>query len=196
MKVCLVDGCEKSALSKHKGALGYCSAHYQRLRKHGSPTAGATGHGEPEKWLESKKLHSGDECLIWPYTRNNEGYGMLSMRGGKYVHAHRQMCRISHGEPEEESMHAAHSCGNGHLGCVNPNHLRWDTAKGNMADKVIHGRNNRGRKHPKNRLTESQVLEIRERSKTESKLSLSKEYGVSHTAIGHIVSRKNWAWLN
>jgi hypothetical protein len=35
-------------------------------------------------------------------------------------------------------MMAIHCCGNGHLSCVNPAHLRWGTAKDNGKDAHLH----------------------------------------------------------
>ena len=48
------------------------------------------------------------------------------------------MCELAHGEAPPR-YEAAHSCGRGHLGCVNPRHLRWATSKENKADMIVHG---------------------------------------------------------
>jgi hypothetical protein len=194
-KTCAVDGCKGNAHYSEKGAKGYCSAHYQRLSKHGDPLGGSTAHGEPRQWLEANVSHVGDGCLIWPFTRNVEGYPTLSDRTVRGRGAHREMCVLAHGEPPTSKHHAAHSCGNGHMGCVNPRHLRWDTPKGNMADKIIHGRSNRGTKHPKNVLSEDEVLEIRGLAGRETISSMARRFGVSRTSVRYIIERRNWAWL-
>lgn len=77
----------------------------------------------------------GNECLEWPYSGNNWGYGQLTV-AGRLVVASRFVCEIAHGDPPTPEYQAAHSCGNGHLGCVNPQHLRWATPKENSADKI------------------------------------------------------------
>lgn len=196
-KKCLVGGCEGNSNPYAKGARGYCSTHYQRLRKTGSPSGGSTGHGEPMRWLLEHVVYKGDECLIWPYMRNNDGYGLIRDSGkNKHFMAHRVMCELASGKPNDTKLLTAHNCGNGHLGCVNPNHLRWDTPKGNMADKIIHGRNNRGMKHPKCQLTEDQVREIRISHPTENISQLARRFGVTRTSIRYILIRRNWSWLD
>lgn len=197
-KPCSIPGCNGNANSYAKGAKGLCSAHYQRLCKHGSPTAGATAHGEPRAWLERHAAQVDDTaCLTWPFTRTVDGYAVLSDRSrGRGLKAYREMCRLAHGEPPTARHQAAHNCGNGHLGCVNPAHLRWDTPKGNMADKVVHGRNNRGTKNPKAQLTEAQVLEIRSLDGIESISSMSRRFGISRTSVRYVIERRNWAWLD
>jgi hypothetical protein len=195
-KPCAVPGCNGNAHHSKKGARELCSAHYQRLRKHGDPTGGGTAHGEPRKWLEAHADHSGEECLKWPFTRRIDGYAVLSDKAnGRGIMAHRFMCTLAHGDAPTDRHQAAHNCGNGHLGCVNPRHLRWDTAKGNMADKVIHGRNNRGTRNPKNVLTEDQVRSIRRGFGIESVSAMARRAGVSRTSVRYIIERRNWAWL-
>lgn len=49
------------------------------------------------------------------------------------------MCQKAHGDPPSPKHDAAHSCGRGHEGCVNPNHLSWKTKKQNQADRITHG---------------------------------------------------------
>lgn len=196
-KPCAVPGCNGNANSYAKGARGYCGAHYQRLVKHGSPTAGFTGKGEPRRWLDDHSAHDGAECLIWPFTRNTDGYPMIGLgRGLGSTGAHRLMCCIAHGEPPTPAHQAAHSCGNGHLGCVHPGHVRWDTCSGNQADKIAHGRTNRGTRNPKHRLTEDQVRAVRAAEGRESIRSLARRYGVSRPAIKAIFTGRNWGWLS
>jgi hypothetical protein len=57
--------------------------------------------------------------------------------------AHRVMCEIAHGPKPAPGFVAAHTCGKGREGCVNPRHLRWASQKENMADKLLHGTSNR-----------------------------------------------------
>lgn len=75
--------------------------------------------------------------------------------------------------------------------------LEWCSPKENVlhANKNGHIANTKGEKHGMSKLTEKQVLEIRERAKTETGYSLSKEYGVATTTIYDIIKRKRWEWL-
>jgi hypothetical protein len=71
--------------------------------------------------------------------------------------------------------------------------LRYDTTKGNQADKLLHGTHNRGQRNHRAILTEAQVREIRITPGTEE--SLGKKFGVSPGTIGCIRRGRNWAWL-
>jgi hypothetical protein len=65
----------------------------------------------------------------------------------------------------------------------------------NNHDKIADGTSLRGTKNPKNKLTEEQVREIRRRS-DENQKRLAEEFGVSRFAIGNIINKKRWAWLD
>src|SRR5690606_22017504 len=94
--------------------------------------------GFAPKWLKDHVAHTADDCLIWPYAKLANGYAAIRI-DGKTTTAARIMCVAAHGEPLTPQLEAAHSCGNGHLGCVNPRHLRWATTAENNSDKNIHG---------------------------------------------------------
>lgn len=75
--------------------------------------------------------------------------------------------------------------------------LRWDTRRENFRDRDTHGTTARGSAHGMAKLTEEQVLEIRRLYKPgkESKFNtvrLARIFGVDHTMISMIVTRKNW----
>ena len=75
--------------------------------------------------------------------------------------------------------------------------LRWGTPRENTNDKYKHGTILWGSKNHQARLTEAQVLEIREKyirySKTKSNSrQLAEEYGVDMQAIGKIIRRERW----
>lgn len=77
--LCLVDGCEKPA-NPPGAARGYCSGHYNRLRRYGDPLAGGRSPvGFPqnlELWID----RSGGPDACWPWTaaiNRHTGYGML-----------------------------------------------------------------------------------------------------------------------
>jgi hypothetical protein len=132
MKLCTIPECT----GKHV-ARGLCSRHYRRWEKHGDPLSGRTKEGEVPEWLQSHAAYQGDDCLEFPYARKPSGYGALKFEG-RIMAASRAMCILAHGHPASEELVAAHSCGNGHLGCVNPKHLRWATALENAQDLVKH----------------------------------------------------------
>lgn len=142
-------------------------------------------------WLEAHVGYEGDECLTWPHGTDSRGYGIVG-RNGKTTKAHRLMCEFAHGAPPSPEYHAAHSCGNGHLRCVNPKHLSWKTPKENMADSVAHGtaRFDSGRKLRK--LTIEQVHEILALKGIETQQALGIRFGVSWRQIGKIHRGVSW----
>jgi hypothetical protein len=105
------------------------------------------------------------------------------------------MCILAHGEPPSPKHHAIHSCGQGHMGCINPRHLRWATAVENYADTIIHGTTPRGMRHGKHKLTEDDVQTIRYLLGTVSKIELARRYGVTFQTIYAIDRGLIWAWL-
>ena len=77
----------------------------------------------------------------------------------------------------------------------NLTNLAWGTKQDNADDRVLHGRSPRGEKSGSHKLTEAQVLEIRQRIGKETLRSLAKEYGVSHTTIRRAANGMKWSYL-
>lgn len=152
------------------------------------------GTGLGIKWMREHVAHEGDECLIWPIGRYANGYGAMSLDGVSY-YAHRYMCELAHG-PAPTGHEAAHSCGNGHGGCVNPQHLSWKTPSENQRDRNAHGTNG---KRPSWRLTREQRDEIAALKGTITQREIAARYGVSFQTISHLhrhVVKENvfYAW--
>lgn len=188
-RVCSIPECDKSAYER-----GLCSAHYSRLVRHGSPTAGGPVRrpaGSAGRFIETALLHKGDECLLWPFIRNKRGYAMLWTATGK-VPVCRIVCERRHGLPPTPKHEAAHSCGNGHLGCVAPSHLRWATHAENEVDKIVHGTVLMGESSPASKLTEVQVREIRALMGVLSQSKIAVKYGVSRGTVHQIHHRQVW----
>lgn len=190
LSVCKVHGCRNSG----KIRKGYCEPHYCRFRRHGDPLGGRAAPGVPQKWLMDNASHTGDECLLWPFSKMTDGYAQVRWRGG--VHrASRVMCYMAHGLPDCESLEAAHTCGNGHLACVNPRHLYWATKSQNLMDRVEHGTHNRGERAFAAKLKAEQVIEIKKLISESPVKEIAKKYGVSEGAIYQIKKGRSWAWL-
>jgi len=74
--------------------------------------------------------------------------------------------------------------------------LKYATRAENGADRVGHLGGNKGERHGLAKLTEKSVLEIRQRAASgETRASLALGYGVSQAAIGHVIRRSRWGWL-
>lgn len=184
--VCSIHDCQKPVAHR-----GLCAAHYKRLLRHGDPLAGRTFEGVPVKYFRETVLgYEGTDCLIWPFTRNPHGYAIVGQRL-----ASRIACEARNGPPPTSRHQAAHLCGNGHLGCVTKAHLVWKTHTENQADRITHGRSNRGDRAASVKLTAEQVRQIRSLRGAVSQEALATSYGVSRGAISHIMNRTSWGWL-
>lgn len=152
-------------------------------------------NGEALKWLFDNLEVTDEECLIWPFGKFADGYAAVQFEGKKW-RASRLVCRLSSGEPEDEKLDAAHSCGKGHEGCVNPKHLRWATRKENCSDKIGHNTINRGVKNGANKLSEKQVLDIYSYKDTGlMQKEVAALFGISRYLVKSIWNGNNWSWL-
>lgn len=173
---------------------GLCRAHYARLLRYGSPLAGSTMQGEPERYLREVVLgYVGEDCLTWPYSKFQTGYAALPRKDKRHT-VSRLVCEETNGPPPSPQHYAAHSCGKGHLACVNPHHLSWKTPSENQADRVEHGTSNRGTRCGSAKLTENDVLKIR--SLPGKAVDLARQYHVSDSTIREIRAKKSWGWLD
>lgn len=189
---CAVKGCDNPDMAR-----GLCRAHYLRWHKHGDPLAGrATMDGEPLRFLEDVALnYASDECLVWPYSRDTNGYAKVAIDGNMRP-VSRVLCERVHGNAPSPEYETAHSCGRGNDGCINPRHLRWATHTENIADKLIHGTWLRGEKIAQSKLTEHDVLEIRSLLARVSQREIAERYGVTQSTVARIQSGEIWGWLN
>lgn len=177
---CSVPGCDRKASRR-----GLCRMHAKREERHGSPNKVLrAGNRSKQRWIEAHVSYDGDDCIAWPYSTGNYGYGDI-----------RTMCRLAHGEPPTPHHQAAHSCGNGHLGCMNPKHLRWATRKENQADMVAHGRSQRGSVNYHAKLTEQDVREIRRLLSSMTQAAIAKKYGIDPSTVSDIHRGKHWGWV-
>jgi len=135
-------------------------------------------------WLVAHKSWDGTDCLVWPFSRNGEGYGMVAV--GNPVQdirkANRVMCELANGEAPSDAHVAAHSCGNGHGGCVHPKHLSWKTQAENEADKKLHGNAGGGRGN-RTKITAAQVAEMRASKGIITAAELGKRFGLTRAGV-------------
>ena len=190
MKTCIVDGCE----NKRHVKIGYCGKHYYKFKTHGDPLGGRRGAspGAPLKWIQENANYQGEDCLTWPFEIGRYGYGSVKHNGKRRV-ASRVMCEFAHGLPPEEGMDAAHSCGNGSKGCMNPRHLSWKTRAENNKDKIAHGTHRQGESINFAKLTEDQVKFIIEAKGKYLQRELAEMFGVADSCISRIQSGKRWS---
>jgi len=189
-RLCSVPDCGKPHRAK-----GVCFMHYQRLRDHGSPLSGRTPNGVALKFYRDVVLtYDGDDCLIWPFNLNQNGYGQVAIDGKKHI-VSRLLCSDAHGAPPSPQHEAAHSCGKGHLACVTKSHVSWKTSKQNKDDMIIHGTVNRGVRNGQSKLTEDQARTILSMKGKQSVRQLARQFSVSAMVVSRILNGKSWAWL-
>lgn len=194
LKHCSVDECKNDASSASGGVAGLCRAHYKKKRKYGDACYVHVRPSMVMAWVKEHLDYSGDNCLIWPFSRSVHGYGYLRFNGATRL-AHRVICMLVHGSPLSATTQAAHSCGKGHEGCVNPKHLRWDTRAGNFADKVEHGTDSRGEKSSLAKISNADAVRIRSLRGKMSQSAIGLEYGLTQPTISKIQSGKRWSWM-
>lgn len=191
--ICSVLGCASS-----KGmTAGLCGLHYGRKLRHGDPRVTlikATPKGEVTRFIEKVVIpYRGGDCLLWPYA-TAQGRGFAKYKG-KWGLASRAVCEAVHGAPPGSEYEAAHSCGRGHEGCVNPMHLRWATHRENEADKLRHGTSQHGVRNAQAKLSEDDVRAIRNLRGVLHQRAIGQRFGISQTAVSMIHLRKRWGWI-
>lgn len=140
-----------------------------------------------------------DECVVWDYASGSHGYGQLWF-DGKDQTVHRLALTLKIGDPpnsKSQALHRPNICHN--RKCFNYQHLYWGTAKDNHRDSVIDKTHSspplhKGVKHPRAKLSEKQVLDIR--ADKDSHREIAKKYGIVKATVGFIKSKRIWKDLS
>lgn len=129
------------------------------------------------------------------HSPNRDGYPrILYKRKRIYIHRYMYLTRIG---PIPEGLVVRHKCDNPI--CINPDHLEIGTQADNIHDMIRRGRANfsqQGIKNPKARLTEKDVMDIRNRYRNgERQADIAKCFGISRYLVFDVIKRK-WKHLN
>ena len=131
-----------------------------------------------------------DECWEWLGGTNAGGYGRFCCSGTSYL-SHRVAWELTHGKISD-GLVVRHKCRGK---CVNPAHLELGTQGDNNRDRTRDGTDNKGERHPKRKLTQEQVIQMRQKlavaSYGEGK-QIAIEYGVHPTTVSHIKRCDYW----
>lgn len=138
-------------------------------------------------------------CWIWTGDKDKNGYGLwqlkkVSLGGGRYLRKRIRASRLSyeiHWGPIPDGMRVLHTCDN--PPCVNPEHLFLGTPKQNSEDMAAKGRSPRGERQGRSKLTEVDVIEIRNSNETLEQLAA--RYGVSFQSISDAMNGRTWAHI-
>jgi hypothetical protein len=139
------------------------------------------------------KAASPGECLVWPHAKAGQGqYGQLTA-SGLIDYAH-HLAWIQTFGPIPEGMHVLHRCDN--PACFNPYCLFLGTEEDNRNDQSRKWRTLIGESNPASKLTEFDVIEIRNLYKKgvrgRGQIALANQFGVHRINIRKIVRGDTW----
>lgn len=154
---------------------------------------------ESDKWrFWAKVILTCNPFKCWNWTGNVDraGYGKIGIRPEPFVSrtikANRLAFYLGTGIDPVGNV-VMHTCDN--PSCVNPNHLKLGTTQDNVDDKMRKGRFRapRGSECSSSKLTEAQVMEIREKCNAGMmQKDVAPLYGVGQRAISKIVTGVRW----
>lgn len=152
----------------------------------------------PEHYLSqrSKLLDSG--CIEFTGARDRDGYGQCHYtKYGKILgvtRAHQMSFVVNFGKIPDNCV-VCHTCDN--PSCINPDHLFAGTILDNNLDKINKGRANtaRGIRNSQSKLTEKQVIEIKNFKGRKTSLEVAKMYGISFSNVCLIWRGQSWGHL-
>lgn len=148
-----------------------------------------------DRLLKNRSIDDSTGCWNWTGAKRDSDkqfpYGVTRVEGGFY-YVHRLVAHLYHDlDLGDRASCALHSCDN--PSCFNPDHLRVGTQAENLLEMRSRGRNPYiGEKHWGAKLSESQVREIRIRSKTEATKSIAKSMNVSRSTVERAASGQTW----
>ena len=154
-----------------------------------SPKKFLHGPWQTRFWNYTNTDVEGDECWEWMGSVNSDGYGDLKIEG-RAKKAHRLSYELAYGEvPRGKKV--CHTCDN--RKCVRPDHLFVGTDADNHADRNAKGRQAKGEKHGRAKLTEDDVVEIKMRlAAGESRGQIARDFGVDTAAVRFIDVGEHW----
>jgi len=150
----------------------------------------------PGYWISDTGQVSSNKLkeLKWSYNDKGYPYVTLSKNSRPKKRPIHQLVLEAFVGPRPDGMVACHN--DGDVLNASVDNLRWDTQKNNLRDRDIHGTGYKGAGHPKARLTNTLVVEIRGRHNAgEGVAKLSRAYGVSEGCVRGVVKGRTWKHL-
>lgn len=137
------------------------------------------------------KADKGGECWEWTGAKLRHGYGVFTLFHRRPIKSHRMAYLLEVGGIPA-GLCVLHECDN--PSCVRPSHLFLGTNVDNIADKVRKGRQTKGERNPRAKLTKRQVDAIRAEYVPYKVAApeLANRYGVRPKAIYEIVWGNCW----
>ena len=188
-RLCSIEGCDKPAKGR-----GWCDKHWSRWRRNGHPLAGKTFEGAPMSFLTGVVNSPPDDCALWTFAKDRDGYGMLHVGKAKRM-AHREAWERYNGRSVGAGLIIAHSpnvCHN--PSCINPLHLREATHLENQDDRILDDTHTNGERHPSSKLTADDVRAIRLDRRMHRAIAM--DYSITPSTVSKIKRRIRWKWLS
>ena len=171
---------------------GLCQMHYGRAVRRARGLRRLWRCSPEERfWYYTQQ---GEGCWMWTGSVGSGRYGVVDLgspEGKRHSTAAHRFSWELHFGPIPDGVLVCHHCDN--PPCVNPAHLFLGTIQENMDDRNNKMRHAHNERHGRAKLTLDQVQNIRLAFSTGvSKRSLSKQYGVVHSAIRSIIAGRTW----
>jgi hypothetical protein len=146
-------------------------------------------------WSKVEK-GSQTQCWLWRGGRQSSGHGRFFVvdDGRNTSVSANAFALLLHTGSRPDGAYCLHRCDN--PPCVNPAHLYWGTPQQNMDDMWARDRNRRGQDRVESKLTNEQVLEIRELvAAGTTRAETARLYGIALATVNEIAWGEIWAHL-
>lgn len=196
---CTVPGCP--SLSRKRGM---CVRHFRRWSKTGSTALPvALDANKPLRDILVRKFLAGLTaepsgcwtCSTADYSHDS-GYGRVGVqrvgRGSLRSYAHILSYQHFRGSIPKGLL-VCHDCDNRR--CCNPDHLSLGTQAVNLDGMVRRGRSRTGERHHAVKLSEAQVMAIRQLAGTTSQRAIAARYGITQPHVSALIRGKSWKHL-
>ncbi len=147
--------------------------------------------GKMKRFWDKVDKRGPDECWLWTAWKDKDGYGRMWL-DGKKPQATRVIWASVNG-PIPAGLFVLHKCDN--PPCVNPAHLFLGTVQDNAEDMMSKGRQSKGEKNGRAKLTRQQAMDIRANYALcrVTQAELGARYGIPQTQVSRIVRNESWA---
>lgn len=191
------DTCDRPDCGAPFVARGMCRKHYVAWYRATPKESRTVAPGFSRMTVAERfwsKVEKAEPDACWPFTgtQHRRGHGQFFVSKARgLVPAHGFALELVTGQPCPPGLETCHHCDN--PPCCNPAHLYFGTRQQNVDDMWARNRGRRGSRTAMAKLTEDQVIAIRERfAAGETSTLLGAEYGVKPATISYITTGRNW----